>query len=99
MNIASAWNNFNFEIALLIFIAYIIVDAMYAYYTLQVTKRRPYSAATIGSLMHFILALGVLSYVQNYLYLIPLALGSWIGTFIIVRRERNIKITESDTNN
>lgn len=88
MDINSAWNEFRFEIALLIFVAYIVVDGMYAYYTLQVTKRKPYSAATVGALMHFILALGVLSYVQNYLYLIPLALGSWIGTFIIVKKEQ-----------
>lgn len=93
MNISSAWNGFDFGIALLIFIAYIVVDAMYAYYTLQVTKKKPYSAATVGALMHFILALGVLSYVQNYLYLIPLALGSWVGTFIIVKREQSINIS------
>ncbi len=94
MNISSAWNGFDFGIALLIFIAYIVVDAMYAYYTLQVTKKKPYSAATVGALMHFILALGVLSYVQNYLYLIPLALGSWVGTFIIVKREQGINISQ-----
>jgi hypothetical protein len=81
-------NSFSLGIALLIFVAYIIVDAMYAYYTLQVTKRKPFSAATVGALMHFILALGVLSYVQNYLYIIPLALGSWVGTFLVVNREQ-----------
>ena len=89
MNLSTAWSSFNFEIALVIFVAYIIVDGMYAYYTLQVTKRNPFSAATTGALMHFILAVGVLSYVQNYLYLIPLALGSWIGTFLIVKKEQN----------
>ena len=98
MNIGAAWSNFNFVIAFLIFVAYIIVDAMYAYYTLQVTKRKPYSAATVGALMHFILALGILSYIQNYLYMIPLAMGSWVGTFIIVKRERNLKITETHKN-
>jgi hypothetical protein len=41
-----------------------------------------------GAIMHFILALGVLSYVQNYLYIIPLALGSWVGTFLVVNREQ-----------
>lgn len=90
MNFLSAWHNFSFQIAILIFIAYIVVDSMYAYYTLQVTKRKPYSAATIGALMHFLLAVGVLSYVENYLYLLPLALGSWIGTFIIVKREQHL---------
>jgi uncharacterized membrane protein (DUF485 family) len=89
MNFVSASHSFDFKIAIIILIAYIVVDGMYAYYTLQVTKKKPYSAATIGALMHFLLAVGVLSYVQNYLYLIPLAIGSWIGTFIIVKREQN----------
>lgn len=91
MNIEIAWSNFDFKIALLIFIAYIIVDGMYAYYTLQVTNKKPYSAAASGALMHFILALGVLTYVKNYLYLLPLALGSWIGTYIIVKREKELR--------
>ncbi len=90
MNISTAWSSFNLEIALGIFIAYIIVDGMYAYYTLQVTKRKPFSAATTGALMHFLLAVGVLNYVQNYLYLIPLALGSWIGTFLVVKKEQKL---------
>lgn len=84
-----AWSSFNFEIAFIIFIAYILVDGMYAYYTLQVTKRKPFSSATTGALMHFLLAFGVLNYVQNYLYLIPLAIGSWIGTYIVVKRAQS----------
>ncbi len=92
MNLSTAWSGFSFEIAFGIFIAYIIVDGMYAYYTLEVTKRKPISAATTGALMHFLLALGVLSYVQNYLYLIPLALGSWVGTFLVVKKEQKANI-------
>ncbi len=86
MNIALS--SFNFGIAIIVFVAYVLVDGMYAYYTLRVTERKPYSAATTGALMHFILAFGVLNYVQNYLYVIPLALGSWVGTYIVVRREQ-----------
>jgi uncharacterized protein YebE (UPF0316 family) len=90
MNISAAWSTFDFKIAFFIFIAYIIVDGMYACYTLQVTKRKPYSSATIGALMHFLLAVGVLNYVQNFLYLLPLALGSWIGTFLVVKKEEKL---------
>jgi hypothetical protein len=92
MDIHDAWSNFNIGIAIGILIAYIIVDGMYAYYTQQVAKNNPLSAATTGALMHFLLALGVLSYVENYLYLIPLAVGSWIGTFIVVRREQRNEV-------
>ncbi len=62
-----------------------VVDALYAYYTIVVTKKKPVAAASVGALMHFMIAFGVLNYVQNYLYLIPLALGSWIGTYVVVR--------------
>jgi tryptophan-rich sensory protein len=87
MNLTTAWSNFSIQIGILIFITYIVVDGMYAYYTIQVTKKKPFSAATTGALMHFLLAVGVLSYVENYLYLIPLALGSWVGTYLVVRRQ------------
>ena len=88
MDIATAWSSFDFKIAFGIFITYVVVDGMYAYYTFQVTKRKPFSAATTGAFMHFLLALGVLSYVQNYLYLFPLAIGSWGGTFFVVKKEQ-----------
>lgn len=83
-----AWNNFDIVLAVMIFVAYLLVDALYAQYTFYVTQYKEYSAATIGALMHFILAFGVLNYVQNFLYIVPLAMGSWVGTFLVIRRER-----------
>ena len=74
--------------AFIVFIAYVVVDGMYAYYTLAVADKKPVRAATVGALMHFLIAVGVLSYVQNYLYIIPLALGSWIGTYAVVLRSK-----------
>lgn len=87
-SIVTSWGSFDIGLALMIFIAYLLVDALYAQYTFHVTQYREYSAATIGALMHFMLAFGVLNYVQNFLYIIPLAAGSWVGTFLVVRRER-----------
>jgi hypothetical protein len=86
MDLGVLWKEFSLVTATIVFIAYIAVDGMYAYYTLAIAEKRPLQAATIGSLMHFLIALGVLSYVQNYLYVIPLAIGSWIGTYVVVRR-------------
>lgn len=79
---------FHWELALLIFAAYAVVDALYAYYTLCVTRLKPFSSATIGAGMHFILAFGVINYVRNYWYVVPLALGSWLGTFLVVLYEK-----------
>jgi len=82
------WQTFDPVSALVVFVAYILVDGMYAYYTLAVAQKQPVRSATVGAMMHFLIAVGVLSYVQNYLYIIPLALGSWIGTYIVVSKSK-----------
>ena len=79
---------FNFLVAFGVLIAYLVVDAMYAHYTLAVTELNEISAANTGALMHFLLALGVLSYVQNFLYIFPIVIGSWFGTYLVVKRKR-----------
>lgn len=81
------WNEFNFLIALAILVTYVFVDGMYAYYTISIVNKKPIISATTGALMHFLIAFGVLNYVENYLYIIPIAIGSWIGTYFIVKRE------------
>ena len=85
--------SFNFLTALVVFIIYIFIDGMYAYYTLAISNKKAFESATVGALMHFLIAFGVLNYIQNYLYVIPLALGSWIGTYLIVKKDaKKIKI-------
>jgi hypothetical protein len=80
------WLNFDFKIAAVVFIAYLLIDAMYAYYTIAVVEKRPVMSASVGAVMHFLIAFGILNYVQNYLYVIPLAFGSWLGTYLVVKR-------------
>lgn len=90
---------FNFLVALGVLAAYFIVDAMYAHYTLAVADLKAIPAANTGALMHFLLALGVLSYVQNYLYIVPIAIGSWFGTYVIVKREKKVRDLNDKTTN
>lgn len=75
----------NFWLAVALFFGYLVVDGMYAYYTLAVVKRRALVAASTSFVMHFILAAGVLSYTKNFLYVVPLALGSFVGTYLVTR--------------
>lgn len=80
--------NFDWAIAMMIFIAYIVIDALSAQYTLDVSRYKAMRAASTGSFIHLLLAFGVLNYTQNWLYILPLISGSWIGTFLVVRRPR-----------
>ena len=76
---------FNWFLALGLFIGYILVDGMYAYYTLAVVRKNALAAASTSFFMHFILAAGVFAYTHSFIYVIPLALGSFVGTFLVVK--------------
>ena len=86
-------SEFSWITALLIFMTYVIIDILYAYYIMCVEERRPFKAAATTSMIYSLLAYGVVSYSQNILYLIPLAAGAFFGTFIMVyykkRKEKN----------
>lgn len=85
----SNWQTFSWMVAVFIFVAYLLLDTMYVKYTLAVVDKKPVVAANFGSLMYILMAFGVFNYTHNFLYVIPIGLGSWLGTYIIVRHERN----------
>lgn len=87
-NISTHWQTFDIKIALIVLVVYVLIDGMYALYTQSITKKKPVTAASVGALMHFLIAFGVLNYVQNFLYVIPLAIGSWVGTYFVVARDK-----------
>lgn len=87
-SLVNSVSDFNWFIAAGVMLAYFVIDAMYAYYTLSVARLNALAAANIGALMYFLVALGVLSYVENYLYILPIAIGSWFGTFYIIKKEK-----------
>ncbi|USN88526.1 MAG: hypothetical protein H6780_03475 [Candidatus Nomurabacteria bacterium] len=66
---------------------YVVVDGLYAYYTLAVARHNAAVSAHTSAILHILLAVGVLSYVENFLYIIPIAIGSWVGTYLVVQRE------------
>lgn len=90
-SIQAAYNSFSPLIALGVILSYILVDALYAKYTLEVVSLHPYMSATIGASMHFLLAFGVIQYTENRLYIFPLVIGSWIGTYLVVMFEKKKK--------
>ncbi len=78
-------NDFNPYTAALIFVVYVVIDMLYALYILCVGKHQALAAAAISSVLYSLLAFGVVSYSKNILYLIPLASGAFIGTYLTVR--------------
>lgn len=78
-------STFSWEMALFVFVIYIVIDALYAIYIRRTAEKNALSSANYGAILHIFLAIGVISYVNNFLYIIPLVLGSWVGTYLAVK--------------
>ena len=86
-SLISNWQTFDWLIAVFIFLAYFILDALYVKYTLAVVSKRAVRAANFGSSMYVLMAFGIFNYTHNFLYVLPVGLGSWLGTYAIVKKE------------
>ena len=83
-------NNFSTLNAVVIFVTYITIDMLYAYYILCVARKKSLAAANCSAVIYSLLAYGVISYSENVLYIIPLASGAWLGTFLTVKFEHKL---------
>ncbi len=78
-------DDFSLITAGMIFGTYVIIDMLYAWYIISVNNRHAITAAVLTSVIYSLLAFGVVSYSKNIYYLIPLASGAFIGTFVMVK--------------
>lgn len=78
-------NEFNYITAITIFFVYMLIDCLYAAYVISVGRGQAVLASICTAIIYSLLAFGVLSYSKNVWYLIPLASGAFLGTYITVK--------------
>lgn len=91
MTPTEAWANFNPWLAFGLFLLYCLVEALDSSLTFSITKHESFKAANKTLILYIILGIEILAFVSNYLYTIPIALGAWLGTYIVVEREKRAK--------
>lgn len=91
MNLSEAINNFNPLLALGLFVLYCAVEALDSSLTFSITQHKSLRAANTTLILYIILGIEVLAFVSNYLYTIPIALGAWLGTFMLIEREKKVR--------
>ena len=79
------WQEFSWLTAATVFVVYVFFDILYALYVICVGRRQAVAASLISAVLYSLGAYGVMNYLHNILYLIPLALGAFIGTYVAVR--------------
>ena len=56
-------------------------DAVYVMFTSAIAARRRVPAATWSSVWYLLSSFAVISYTQNWAYVVFAAVGSWLGAF------------------
>jgi hypothetical protein len=91
LSLPEAMNSFNFFIAAGLFVLYSLVEFLDSSLTLLITKHESIKSANTTLILYVILGIEVLAFVSNYLYTIPIALGAWLGTFLLIEREKKLR--------
>jgi hypothetical protein len=71
-------------IAVGVLLATAATDAVYVMFTSAVAARRRVPAATYSSVWYLLSSYAVISYTQNWVYVVFAAAGSWCGAFISI---------------
>jgi hypothetical protein len=77
--------DFHWGTAASIFATYVVIDILYALYVICVSKRQPIHSAVVSTCLCSLSAYGVISYSRHPLYVIPLALGAFLGTYLVIK--------------
>ena len=72
-------------IALGVFAATALTDAGCVLYTASVAHRRDLAAANWGALTYMLSAVAVISFTNNWVYVVFAALGAWIGAYATMK--------------
>lgn len=76
---------FSWWIAIALLLGFIAYDFLYAIYYIFVSKKMAFMAANTACALYLIGSVSTIAYLGNLYYLIPIILGSYIGTFIAVK--------------
>jgi hypothetical protein len=68
--------------ALAVVFATAATDAVYVMFTSSVIARRRVSAATWSSIWYLLSSFAVISYTENWIYVVFAAIGSWVGAYL-----------------
>lgn len=74
---------------LLLFAVGFGLDFIWAAYTAQVAAKRALPAAVWSVGIYLVGGFSAISYIEDHTALVPLALGSFFGTYVAVRHDRN----------
>jgi uncharacterized membrane protein YhaH (DUF805 family) len=74
--------NLNLFVAMAVFAATVVTDAVYVQFTAAVASRQRLRAANWSSIWYLLSAFSVISSTGNPAYVVFAAIGSWVGAYL-----------------
>ena len=74
--------------ALLVFLVTAVSDTLWAIYIRRVTDGKSLSASTLSAVIIIAGGLVAIEYISNNWYLLPAALGAFVGTFFTIKLDK-----------
>lgn len=83
-----SWEEINLYLAFALFAINILDDALAVLYVRRTAEGKALQAALISGALTMIVAFSVVSYVEDRRYLVPIVLGSVLGSYLGVRWDK-----------
>lgn len=78
-------DSFDIRLGIIIFLTYFVLDMFYAYYILCIESRQNLMSSFMAGMITSLSAFGVVTFSKNMLYIIPLFLGAFAGTYCTMK--------------
>lgn len=89
LSLSEAISNFNYIAAIGLFIFYFLVEMLDSSLTFSLTQHKSIKSALVTFILYTTLAVEVGAIISNYLYVIPLAFGAALGSYVTVEFEKS----------
>ena len=86
--LSEATAQFNIVSAVLFFIFYLIVEVLDSSLTFSLTQHKSVRSALVTFILYTTIAIEIAAVISNYLYILPVAFGAAIGSFVTVEFEK-----------
>jgi Na+-transporting NADH:ubiquinone oxidoreductase subunit NqrB len=83
-----AFENISILAAVGLFLFYFVVEMLDSSLTFSLTQHKSIRSALVTFILYTTLAVEVVAIISNYLYIVPVALGAALGSYVIVEYEK-----------
>lgn len=88
LSLSEAASQFNVFVAVGLFVFYLFVEMLDSSLTFSLVQHKSLRSALVTFILYSTIAIEIAAIISNYLYVIPVALGAAIGSYLIVEHEK-----------